>query len=84
MTTRDAPLVPLGEERGDAALQQTPWRKRVRLSSFLDGADEFLARAAFDRGPWLAVALGAGIAAWLALPSPAWWVGPSLPGFLRR
>ncbi|WP_305096141.1 ComEC/Rec2 family competence protein [Croceibacterium aestuarii] len=82
MATREAPLVPLGQEPGDAALQQTPWRMRARLSSFLDGADAFLARAAFDRGPWLAVALAGGIAAWFALPASAWWIGTIAAGML--
>ncbi len=83
MATRIPPLVPLGgEDSGDVALQQTPWRNRVRLSSLLDGADAFLERAAFDRGPWLAVALAGGIAAWFALPGPAWWVGAVSAGLL--
>ena len=83
MATRNPPLVPLGgEEPGDAALQRTPWRNRVRLSSVLDRADEFLERSAFDRGPWLAVALAGGIAGWFALPGPAWWVAAMAAGLL--
>jgi len=82
MATRVPPLVPLGEEPGDAALQQTPWRMRGRLSSYLDRAEDFLERAAFDRGPWLAVALAAGIAAWFALPSAGWWVAAIAAGLL--
>ena len=39
-----------------------------------DAAEAFLARAAFDRGPWLAVAFAVGIAAWFALPGPLAWV----------
>jgi len=75
MATRQAPLVPLGEQAGDAALQHPPWRKRVSLSSFADAAEAFLAGAGFDRGPWLAVAFATGIALWFALPLRAQWVG---------
>ena len=82
MATRVPPLVPLGEDAGDAALQQTPWRMRGRLSSYLDRAEGFLERAAFDRGPWLAVALAAGIAAWFALPNAGWWVAAIATGLL--
>jgi len=34
-------------------MQQPPWRKTVRLSSVADSAENLLARAGFDRGPWL-------------------------------
>ena len=74
MATRGGPWVPLGDEPGDGALQHSPWRNRARLSSVADAADAFLGRAAFDRGPWLAVALAAGIAAWFVLPTPMHWV----------
>lgn len=82
MATRVTPLVPLGEEPGDAALQQPPWRNPARLSSMADAAEAFLARSGFDRGPWLAVALAAGIAAWFALPSPDWWVATIAGGLI--
>src|SRR3546814_11564291 len=36
--------------------------------------ERFLSAAGFDRAPWLAVAFGAGIGAWFALPSAAWWI----------
>lgn len=36
--------------------------------------ERFLGEAGFDRMPWLAVAFGAGIAAWFALPVPAYWI----------
>jgi competence protein ComEC len=36
--------------------------------------ERFLGGAGFDRMPWLAVAFGAGIAAWFALPVPAYWI----------
>ena len=55
---------------------------RGRLSSYLDRAEGFLERAAFDRGPWLAVALAAGIAAWFALPNAGWWVAAIATGLL--
>ncbi|MCX7677152.1 MAG: DUF4131 domain-containing protein [Alteraurantiacibacter sp.] len=72
MATRNAPLVPMGEETGDAAMRQTPWRIRAALSSTGDAVERFLEQAGYDRGPWIAVALGGGIATWLALPAPAW------------
>jgi competence protein ComEC len=74
MATRQPPLVPLGEEPADAALQQSPWRNRVRLSSIADAADAALVRAGFDRGPWLAIAFAGGIAAWFVLDGPLEWV----------
>lgn len=74
MATRQAPLVPLGEEPGDAAMQRTPWRNRARLSSVGDTVEGWLASAGFDRGPWLAVAFAGGIAAWFVLATPAAWV----------
>ena len=80
MATRT--LVPLGEEPGDAALQHTPWRNRVRLSSAGDAAEGFLARAGFDRGPWLAIGLAGGITAWFALPGPGWWVATIAAGLI--
>jgi competence protein ComEC len=73
MATRQ-PTVPLGDEPADAALQQSPWRKTTRLSSVADIAERLLARAGFDRGPWLAVAFASGIAAWFALARPVDWV----------
>lgn len=82
MATRAPPLVPLGEDPGDAALQQPPWRNAARLSSVAAAAEGFLARAGFDRGPWLAVALAGGIAAWFALPGPGWWVAAIAAGLI--
>jgi competence protein ComEC len=82
MATRATPLVPLGDEPGDAALQQPPWRNAPRLSSVADAAEAFLARAGFDRGPWLAVALAGGIAAWFALPNSGWWVATMAAGLI--
>jgi competence protein ComEC len=75
MATGPAPLIPMGGEEPDyAAMRHSPWRNRWSLSSALDGADHFLEQAGFDRGPWLAVALAAGIAVWFALPGPLAWV----------
>ena len=75
MATRIVPLVPMDGNQDDAAMQQQPWRKARRLSSVGDAAEAWLDRAGFDRAPWLAIALAAGIAAWFALPGPAWWSG---------
>ena len=47
----------------------------ARLSSAGDAADAALAKAGFDRGPWLAIAFAGGIAAWFVLDDPAQWVG---------
>ena len=73
MATRQ-PTVPLGDEPADAAMQQSPWRKTVRLSSVADSAEILLAQAGFDRGPWLAVAFASGIAAWFVFARPVEWV----------
>ncbi len=79
MAPRQPPMVPLGEQPGDAAMRHLPWRSRARLSSvagsFSDHAEQFLTSAGFDRGPWLTVALLTGIAAWFVLPDPAAWLG---------
>jgi competence protein ComEC len=74
MATRQAPLVPLENGPLDAALQQVPWRKRARLSSIADAAEAALARAGFDRGPWLAVSFAGGIGAWFLLEGPLQWL----------
>jgi competence protein ComEC len=74
MATRQAPLVPLEHGPTDAALQQVPWRKRARLSSVADAAEAALARAGFDRGPWLAVAFAGGIGGWFLLDHPVQWL----------
>lgn len=61
-----------GQEPGDAALQR-PWRKAAELSSVLATANDFLAGRDFERVPWLAVALGTGIALWFFLGQPWQW-----------
>jgi competence protein ComEC len=82
MATRSTPDVPLYEDLGDVALQQVPWRKRVRLSSVAERLDAFLARAGFDRGPWLAVSFATGIGLWFALDGPGAWVAVMAGGLL--
>jgi competence protein ComEC len=69
---------PFDEAAHDAALRGSPWRKRWRLSSIPDALERALAGAGFDRGPWLAVALGAGIVVWFALPGPGAWIAALL------
>ena len=66
----------------DIALQHGSWRGFSCLASRLAGvaarllrqAEDFLDSAGFDRGPWLAVGFGTGIAAWFALPSRWEWL----------
>lgn len=74
MATRQTPLVPLGEDTSDVAMQHSPWRKRASLSSIGDAIEHFLDKAGFDRAPWLAVVLAAGIGSWFVLDSAALWV----------
>ncbi|WP_120078648.1 ComEC/Rec2 family competence protein [Aurantiacibacter odishensis] len=74
MASKHPPLVPLGDEPGDVATQQSHWRMPRDLSSIADGAERFLGHSGFDRGPWLAVAFAAGIGAWFALGSQATWI----------
>ncbi|HTM96033.1 MAG TPA: ComEC/Rec2 family competence protein, partial [Croceibacterium sp.] len=52
------------------------------MSSIADGAELFLARAGFDRGPWLAIAFGAGIGAWFVLGQAWQWVAAMAAGLL--
>ena len=82
MATKHPPLVPLGEEPGDAAPQHTPWRNLRGLSSAAENAEQFLATSGFDRGPWMAVALAAGVGAWFVLDSSAQWVLAITTGLL--
>jgi competence protein ComEC len=75
VATQDAPFVPLGEGEPSAhAALQRPWQGDRRLSRLADAFERFLANAAHDRGPWLAVALAAGITAWFVLPGPTAWL----------
>jgi competence protein ComEC len=65
----------MGSDAPDcAALQHTPWRNRLDLSSGLEKVEQFLDRAAFDRAPWLVVAWAGGIAAWFALANSWQWL----------
>nr|WP_234028956.1 ComEC/Rec2 family competence protein [Aurantiacibacter spongiae] len=52
------------------------------MSSIADRAEGFLGRSGFDRGPWIAVALAAGIGTWFAAPDAAWWVGSMAAGLM--
>ena len=74
MASRLEQKVPVGPGGENAASQHTLWRKRSRLSSMADRADAFLARAGFDRGPWLAVSFAFGIVLWFWLDGPAEWI----------
>ena len=82
MSSTPQPLVPFGDEPGNAAPQRTPWRKHASLSSIADGAEAFLTHAGFDRGPWMAVALGTGIIAWFWLEGPGQWVAALAGGVI--
>lgn len=82
MAAHPTPLVPLGDEPENAASRRTLWRKPPALSSIPDRAEQFLGNAGFDRGPWLAVALAAGIAAWFVLPTAAGWIATMAAGLL--
>lgn len=44
------------------------------MSSVADATEHFLSAAGFERGPWLAVAFGAGIAIWFALADRWEWL----------
>ena len=75
MATQNAPFVPLGEAEPAAHVApQRPWQRGRGLSSWADAAEGFLERAQYDRGPWLAVAFAAGIAAWFLLPDAGDWL----------
>ena len=74
MATDRLPLVPLGGIAGDAAMQQSPWRKRAHLSSALDRAEAFLEQSGQDRGPWLTAGLAGGIGLWFGLDRPGEWI----------
>jgi competence protein ComEC len=72
----DAPGSP--QMAAGAALQHRPWLNRRFLSSgaadAIGGVEDFLAKAGFDRAPWLAVAFATGIAGWFALPTQWHWL----------
>ena len=58
----------------DAALQQFTWRSVINLSRVADSLEHFLAAAGFDRAPWLAVGVAAGISAWFGLENRWEWL----------
>lgn len=64
-----------GKNRGLLALlrRRRPWDSLKNLSSVQRGIEQFLADRQFERAPWLAVAYGAGIGAWVMLPGPWQW-----------
>jgi len=51
------------------------WDKLAALSSMHRTIEAFLAARPFERGPWLAVGFGLGIACWAVLPGPWQWAG---------
>ena len=61
-----------------AAVQHRTRRSFALLSRGLDAslrfAERFLAESGFDRGPWLAVAFGAGVALWFGLDNRWQWL----------
>lgn len=90
---RDVPIIPMGDDAGDRDAAggglARPWQTRARLSSggdrsigprLADAAEDFLAHAAFDRAPWLAVVLAGGIATWFALPLMWHWCAAIVAG----
>ena len=75
MATQNAPLVPLGTPMGAAHVAvQRPWQGRARLSSIGQRLETALEAASSDRGPWLVVALAAGIGWWFVGPAPLYWI----------
>ncbi len=80
MSSQPQPLVPLAGQPEHVAAQRTPWRSYPALSSVADIAESFLGRAGFDRGPWMAIALGGGIVLWFWLPGPGLWVAAMATG----
>jgi competence protein ComEC len=74
MSASAASYDPADDRAEAAALQHRPWRSRAGLSSLAEAADRFLSAAAFERGPWLAVAFAAGIGCWFVLGNRwQWW-----------
>ena len=64
-----------------AASSPRPWDNLRRLSSVHRTIDQFLADRPLERGAWLVVAFGVGIAGWLLLPdAPRWLAALALCG----
>lgn len=75
MASEAPPPVPMDSSAPvGAALQHGHWRMRADLASGLAQLEQFLARAGFDRAPWLVVAFAAGIAGWFTLDNAAQWL----------
>lgn len=55
-------------------MQHRQWNSASDLSRGLGALERFLSVAGFDRGPWLVIAFGAGVAAWFGLAGPAGWI----------
>ena len=79
-TTPGADLLPA--QGRDHRAPETPlrqrkslWDKLRALSSMHRTMEAFLAARSFERGPWLAVGFGVGIAGWAVLPGPWQWAG---------
>ncbi|NNC52682.1 MAG: DUF4131 domain-containing protein [Erythrobacter sp.] len=83
MATQGASRVPFGDadDSADVAVQR-PWRMRALLSRFGDGIEAFLGNSGFDRGPWLVVALAAGIGSWFVLGERWQWMGAMSLGLM--
>ena len=76
MPSEALPQVPMGSTSpSGAALQHSPWRKLLNLSSRLEQIERFLADAGVEQGPWAVAAFAAGIAAWFALANDWQWLG---------
>lgn len=61
-------------------MQHGPWPKRIDLASGLATIEGFLARAGFDRAPWLVAGFAAGIGIWFALPAKGQWLAVIVAG----
>jgi len=68
------PEIDASAQSGAAALQHYPWRRWRGLSSGLEGIENFLGDAGFDRAPWLAVIFSGGIGLWFALDNQWQWL----------
>ncbi len=66
-------LPPLGWEDETAGQRARHWDNPMPLSSVQRNIEAFLAARPFERGPWLSVAFGGGIAGWAVLPGPWEW-----------
>ncbi len=74
---RASTIVPIaGEVEGDSrpSSRLRKWGTEARLSSAADRIEAFLADRGFERMPWLAVAMLAGIGLWFILPGPGEWL----------